>query len=250
MPWLKPFAGVGQAVSAHRDWRRSLNEKAAAGDVCNFKGKRLVFCEPDVTDEPYETGIARTARVPTRANLHDFFNALIFLHLPEAKARLNQLQSVAIMRDGVGAVRGSVRDAATLIDENGALVVTERADIVKALRAHDWASLFKDRRAAWRTEVDVIVFGHALLQKLVQPYKAITAHAFPVALPPGSPIQAIDHQMAATLDERLSSVDLMPLPVLGIPSWWKQNENPDFYSDHAVFRPAKMRRDRKAEMDS
>ena len=250
MPWLKPFAGVGQAVSAHRDWRRSLNEKAAAGDVCNFKGKRLVFCEPDVTDEPYETGIARTARVPTRANLHDFFNALIFLHLPEAKARLNQLQSVAIMRDGVGAVRGSVRDAATLIDENGALVVTERADIVKALRAHDWASLFKDRRAAWRTEVDVIVFGHALLQKLVQPYKAITAHAFHVALPPGSPIQAIDHQMAATLDERLSSVDLMPLPVLGIPSWWKQNENPDFYSDHAVFRPAKMRRDRKAEMDS
>ena len=250
VPWLKPFAGVGQAVSAHRDWRRSLNEKAAAGDVCNFKGKRLVFCEPDVTDEPYETGIARTARVPTRANLHDFFNALIFLHLPEAKARLNQLQSVAIMRDGVGAVRGSVRDAATLIDENGALVVTERADIVKALRAHDWASLFKDRRAAWRTEVDVIVFGHALLQKLVQPYKAITAHAFHVALPPGSPIQAIDHQMAATLDERLSSVDLMPLPVLGIPSWWKQNENPDFYSDHAVFRPAKMRRDRKAEMDS
>ena len=250
MPWLKPFAGVGQAVSAHRDWRRSLNEKAAAGDVCNFKGKRLVFCEPDVTDEPYETGIARTARVPTRANLHDFFNALIFLHLPEAKARLNQLQSVAIRRDGVGAVRGSVRDAATLIDENGALVVTERADIVKALRAHDWASLFKDRRAAWRTEVDVIVFGHALLQKLVQPYKAITAHAFHVALPQGSPIQAIDHQMAATLDERLSSVDLMPLPVLGIPSWWKQNENPDFYSDHAVFRPAKMRRDRKAEMDS
>ena len=249
-PWLEPFAGVGQAVSADRDWRRSLNEKAAAAGVRNFKGERVVFCEPDVADEPYETGIARTGRVPTRANLHDFFNALIFLHFPKAKARLNQLQSVAIMRDGVGAIRGSVRDAATLVDENGVLVVTERADVVKALRAHDWAWLFKDRRSAWPTEVDVVVFGHALLQKLVQPYKAITAHALHVALPPGSPIQDIDHQMAVTLDERLSPGDLMPLPVLGIPGWWKQNENPDFYSDHAVFRPAKMRRDRKAEMDS
>ena len=250
-PWLEPFAGVGRTVSADSDWRRSLNERAAAAGVCNFKGQRLLFCEPDVADgEPYEAGIARTGCVPTRANLHDFFNALIFLHLPKAKARLNHLQSAAILRDGVGAVRGSVRDAATLIDENGVLVVTERADVVKSLRAHDWARLFNDSRAAWRTEVRVIVFGHALLQKLVQPYKAVTAHALHVALPPSSLINEIDHGMAATLNEQLSSADLMPLPVLGIPGWWKHNENPDFYSDRVVFRPAKMRRDRKAEMDS
>ena len=250
-PWLEPFAGVGRTVSADSDWRRSLNERAAAAGVCNFKGQRLVFCEPDVTDgEPYEAGIARTGRVPTRANLHDFFNALIFLHFPKAKAQLNQLQSTAIIRDGVGAVRGSVRDTATLIDENGLLVVTEHADVVKSLRAHDWERLFKDRRAAWPTEVHVIVFGHALLQKLVQPYKAVTAHALHVALPPGSLMHEIDHRMAATLNEQLSSADLMPLPVLGIPGWWRQNENPDFYSDRVVFRPAKMRRDRKAEMDS
>ena len=48
----------------------------------------------------------------------------------------------------------------------------------------------------------------------------------------------------------LTPHDLMPLPVLGIPGWWAQNENPDFYSDPVVFRPAKMRRDRKAETDS
>jgi hypothetical protein len=250
-PWLEPYAGVGRTVSADSDWRRSLNEKAAAADVRNFQGHPVVVCEPDVVHgEPYEAGIARTGRVPTRANLHDFFNALVYLHFPKAKAQLNHLQAAAIMREGVRAVRGSVRDAATLIDENGLLVVTERADVVKSLRAHDWERLFKDRRAAWPTEVDVIVFGHALLQKLVQPYKAITAHALHVALPPGSPMHEIDHRMAATLDEQLSSADLMPLPVLGIPGWWKQNENPDFYSDRAVFRPAKMRRDRKAEMDS
>ncbi len=71
-------------------------------NVRNFNGQRIVFCEPDVADdEPYETGIARTGRVPTRANLHDFFNALIFLHFPRAKAQLNHLQSAAIERDGV-----------------------------------------------------------------------------------------------------------------------------------------------------
>jgi len=40
------------------------------------------------------------------------------------------------------------------------------------------------------------------------------------------------------------------LPVLGIPGWWAQNENLDFYADPVVFRPAKMRPDRKAETDS
>lgn len=109
-PWLVPFAGLGRTVSVATDWRRSLNEKAAIAGVRNCNGQRFVFCEPDVADdEPYEAGIARTGRVPTRANLHDFFNALIFLHFPRAKAQLNYLQSEAIQRNGVGAVRGSVR---------------------------------------------------------------------------------------------------------------------------------------------
>jgi hypothetical protein len=96
------------------------------------------------------------------------------------------------------------------------------------------------------SHVNVVAFGHALLQKLEHPYKAITAHAVHVALPSNSPIHKIDGWMAAALDERLSSSVLMPLPVLGVPGWWTQNENPDFYADRAVFRPAKMRRDRKA----
>ena len=250
-PWLAPFAGLGRTVSAELNWRRSFDEKAAAAGVFNFKGLRLEFCEPDVADgEPYEAGIARTGRVPTRANLHDFFNALIFLHFPTTKAQLNRLQSEAITRDGVGAVRGPVRDAATLLDENGVLVITDRSDVVESLRSHNWERLFLDARAAWPAEVNVIAFGHALLHKLVQPYKTITAHALHVSISASSPIQEIDRSTAATLDEQLSSTDLMPLPVLGVPGWWKENEDPDFYSDRLVFRPAKMRRDRKAETDS
>lgn len=242
---------MGRTVAANTDWRISLNRAAATANVCNFNDLPIVFCEHDLAaDEPYETGIARTGRVPTRPNLHDFFNALIFLHLPRAKAHLNRLQSEAIKRDGVRAVRGSVRDAATLIDENAVLLVTDRADVVESLRGHDWSILFQSRRAAWATEVNVVVFGHALLEKLAHPYKAITAHALHIALPAQAPLHEIDRWMAALLDDQLSSSHLMPLPVLGIPGWWAQNENPDFYSDSTVFRPAKMRRDRKAETDS
>ena len=246
VPWLVPFAGIGQALAASSDWHRALNHAAAAANVCNSSGQCITFCEAKVAAaEPYESYIARTGCVPTRNNLHDFFNALIYLHFPSAKARLNRLQSTAIVRDGVRAVRGSVRDAATLIDENAVLVVTERADIVESLRGHEWPVLFQSGRAAWTEEVNVVAFGHALLQKLTHPYKAITAHALHIALPPRSPLHEIDRHMAAALDEHRSPSALMPLPVLGIPGWWTENENPDFYSDRAVFRPAKMRRHRK-----
>ena len=250
-PWLAPIAGLGQTVAASNDWRRSLDQAAATANVVNSSGQPITFCDAELAaDEPYETRIARTGSVPTRANLHDFFNALIFLHFPRTKAQLNRLQSAAIARDGIRAARGPVRDAATLVDENAVLVVTLRTDIVASLRGHDWPVLFQNARGAWTAEVNVLAFGHALLQKLARPYKAITAHALHIALAPRSPLHEIDRCMAAALDEHLSPHDLMPLPVLGIPGWCAQNENPDFYSDRAVFRPAKMRRDRKAETDS
>ena len=148
------------------------------------------------------------------------------------------------------AVRGPVRDAATLIDENAVLLVTDRLDIVDSLSRRNWARLFQSQRATWAAGVKVLAFGHALLEKLQRPYKGITAHALHIALAPASSLQEIDRCMAAGLDERLTPRALLPLPVLGIPGWWAPNEDPDFYSDPVVFRPAKMRPDRKAETDS
>jgi hypothetical protein len=122
--------------------------------------------------------------------------------------------------------------------------------VIDSLRDHDWSFLFQSSRAMWHKEISVVAFGHALLEKLVSPYNAITAHSLHIALPAGSPLDAVDRRMAAALDEQLSPSHLMPLPVLGIPGWWAQNESPDFYVDRAVFRPAKMRRHCKAETDS
>ena len=44
----------------------------------------------------------------------------MWLACPRTKARLNALQSEVLAREGVHAVRGGVRDAATLFDENAA----------------------------------------------------------------------------------------------------------------------------------
>ncbi len=250
-PWLAPIARVGRLAAASSDWRGALNSAAAAANVHSSGGHRITFCEAGAAaDEAYEAFIARTGCVPTRDDLHDFFSALIFIHFPCAKAQLNRLQADAIARDGVGAVRGSVRDAATLVDENAVLIVTARIDIVDLLCHHDWRASFVAQRAAWSSDVKVIGFGHALLHKLHRPYKAITAHALHIALAADAPLAQVDRSLADRLDEHLSPHGLMPIPVLGIPGWCAENRNAEFYSDRTVFRPAKMRRDCKAETDS
>jgi hypothetical protein len=83
-----------------------------------------------------------------------------------------------------------------------------------------------------------MVFGHALLEKLVQPRKAITAHVYRV--PQDVAPAALDGWLAQELDaRRLAAKPFTPLPVLGVPGWWADNEVPGFYDDAAVFRAAR-----------
>ncbi|MEP6608705.1 MAG: DUF3025 domain-containing protein [Burkholderiaceae bacterium] len=250
-PWLAPIRAIGAAISSRADWLVALNRVAEERGVRNHRGQRIVFVEPRAAqDEPYESFIARTGAVPTRPHLHDFFNALMFLHLPKSKAELNRLQSAAIERDGIRAVRGPIRDAATLIDENAVVLVTRLEELVNALRQHDWPEVFLRRRVAWNRDIKPLAFGHALLEKLVRPYKAITAHAIHVSLEADASLTEVDQRLASLLDEGLTPVELMPLPVLGIPDWYAPNAFPGFYQDDRIFRPATMRRPRTPEKRS
>jgi hypothetical protein len=50
----------------------------------------------------------------------------------------------------------------------------------------------------------------------------------------------IDAWLAAQCTaEALAAKPFTPLPVLGIPGWWAENENFFFYDDSVVFRPRK-----------
>lgn len=185
----------------------------------------------------YEQHIFDTRGVPTRDNGHDFFNGLIWHTLPRSKARLNAVQAGEMARRGVGATRGPVRDAATLFDENAVLLYAPDA-LWQALAERRWAELFGPLRPLWG-QARLLVFGHAALEKLLAPYKSITAHVWRVGVSfdPGGDLGELDAWLARDLSpEKLASKPFAALPLLGVPGWWAANEEPDFYRDEAVFR--------------
>jgi hypothetical protein len=199
----------------------------------------------------YEQHIGATGCVPTRDNLHDFFNGLVWLTFPRIKAQLNALQAAQIARDGVGKSRGPARDGATIFDENAALlVVRDNADgqaLIAALREHRWREAFLTRRGQWGLDAQVWLFGHALMEKLVTPRKAITAHTRIVLA--DDAFFTLDHAarrawIDATVARELAGQGLdtsgfTPVQALGVPGWWPQQDEA-FYADASVFRPRRV----------
>ena len=231
-PWLAPIRDRGKLVAeaaGHASIVSALQDARQPGMPTFVPQEAL----PSGT--AYESHIFATAEVPTRENLHDFFNGLMWLHCPEAKRRLNALQAAEIARHGVGQARGALRDALTLFDENGA-VLDAPPVLWEALAARDWQRLFVAERARWQ-EARLLVFGHALLEKLVSPRKPATAH---VLYAPGA-IKSIANDDAgiagALAAAHLAGKPFLPLPVLGIPGWWAGNSDICFYDDPDVFRP-------------
>ncbi len=229
-PWLAPYRPVGEPLAQRVQAGRSCAE------VLDGAGAPVRFVPQAELPAglAYEQFIFEQQRVPTRDGLHDFFNGLVWLHFPQAKRRLNQLQAAQIAADGVLPVRGPVRDAITVFDENAALLQAPDA-LWEALAARDWVRLFIALRPLW-AQARLTIFGHALLEKLVQPRKAITAHVYRV--PQDLAPDALDAWLAQDLQApRLAGKPFVPLPVLGVPGWWLPNGDPVFYADTQVFRP-------------
>ena len=235
-PWLSPYrdeirrltACAVNTESLSKALNRALNEHAP---VSLSAGPLSFVSQLDLPEgEAYEAFIARTACVPTRDNLHDLFNGLVWLKFPQLKRRLNELQAQQLKQDGVMSTRGPVRDALTLFDENAA-VLQAPARITEALRARDWQALFVTHRAAW-ADASLTLFGHALMEKLTQPRKAMTAHVWVV--PQRLDLQA--HLVEVLTPKFLASKPHLPMPVLGVPGWWGANEDASYYQDIQVFR--------------
>ncbi|MDE2607253.1 MAG: DUF3025 domain-containing protein [Burkholderiales bacterium] len=232
-PWFVPWREPGEAIAAHVAAGVPQHEALNAGGA----PVRFVPQERLPAGMPYERFIFETGQCPVRPGLHDFFNGLVWLRFPRAKAALNRLQAAEIARDGIRARRGPVRDAITVFDENGALLQAPPA-LWQALRERAWRRLFVELRPLWR-EARLQVFGHALLEQLVSPRKGLTAHVWceDAALDSGADADA--WLAARCTSQALAAKPFTPLPVLGVPGWWAENENFSFYDDSLVFRPRK-----------
>jgi len=242
--WRRPFfadlAQVGAVVEL-----RVANGLTVSGALQAANGVQVSFVPQSAlpSDQAYEQFIFNTGTVPTRDNLHDLFNGLCWLHFPQTKKRLNQLQAAEIARSGVRQLRGPVRDALTVFDENAAFLIAPQP-LWDALAAHDWKMLFIDLRPLW-AEAQLVLFGHALLEKLVSPRKAITAHVYRaqpaidlVAYSGRCDLAVLDAWVAGDISaDKFAGKPFVPLPVLGVPGWWPENENFCFYDDSHVFRP-------------
>lgn len=245
-PWLHDYREtIDRLPGAAFPSVAALNALLPA-DAVSGGGAPLRFrAAEELPGVDYERHVYETGEVSTRAgSWHDLYNALAWCRWPRLKAALNarHYAHLGAARDGR---RGPARDALTLLDESGALVVSGDRALLAALAARDWRTAFVDLREAW-SRSRCLLCGHALLEKLRAPYKAVTAHALLLGLDPADPGAAtrpgwLDDRLAGALRAGAlcrSPADLSPLPLMGIPGWWPAGpQDAAFYDDRAVFRP-------------
>ncbi len=118
-------------------------------------------------------------------------------------------------------------------------VVGQASELAACLMRRDWHAALVERREKW-VDIGVYVIGHAVLEKLIQPWPGITAKCLCIELPPDTSLEQIDFAIAQRWQQNPPSpMQLFPLPVLGIPGWCADNESPDYYDDTRQFRPGR-----------
>jgi hypothetical protein len=144
------------------------------------------------------------------------------------------------------------------MDEN--LAIVSYRGHPPPLNDRDWKGLFWGQRGRWGKEWTIRIFGHALMEKLEEPYLSFTAHCIClrartdewndvdgaleawIKARSGQPGESQDGspETKETLQEpTLSPRSLSPLPIMGVPGWHPENSEAVFYDNARVFRPGR-----------
>ena len=194
----------------------------------------------------YEQIIFEDKQIPTRDDSwHDFFNALIWSEFPTCKAYLNHLHMVDIKAHGVHP-RTKLRNKITLLDECGVIVLTTNKELKHAFEQQNWQAIFLNSRVSWFENTMPYMFGHAIYESLLQPFIGLTGKAMIIEV---ASIETINkckdkHYLDALVLEYLqqSSVfekakPFFPLPILGVPTWYSESQDTEFYANTDYFMP-------------
>ncbi|STZ62795.1 Protein of uncharacterised function (DUF3025) [Moraxella lacunata] len=267
-PWLAPYLPIHQAFADRPalplfEW---LNGYFADNDIAlkNHQNCPLTFTHQNDLEHgtAYETHIGQHHKIPTRDNLHDWFGACVWSVFPHTKSLLNAKHLAHMGDNHTANARNRVRDTITVFDENGAILVVADDEIGttigQALVGFDWQTCLVDNREYWadyhndnNKKAKVFIFGHALLEQLINPYKSLCSHTVIIKVHSSFFAKSLNEQLAM-LDNQLSEHlnnflkdditprQLNPLPILGVPYFW-DNADPAFYDDPFVFRKGRRK---------
>lgn len=238
-PWLAQLPG--------RPDHQALADLIDQARIKTANGHTLRLMPPQDDGLGYEARIAASGTVETRPdNWHDFFNGLVWLAFPRAKATLSGRHQTELSTPH--AQRGQARDAMTHFDECGVVVVSHNPEILALIRNFQWKTLFWERRQHLLDSTEFLIFGHGTYEQLVAPFRGLTAKAVLYEVPV-TYLQAPLAERLAQIDERLAADlaqghysqprDLHPLPLLGIPGVVPENASADYYDDTWQFRPGR-----------
>ena len=224
-----------------------------SGRLVNAQGQQIRFVaqagKPENLEASFEGRTFLKGEVQVRAlDWHDLFNALVWMTFPTAKAVINARHYESLAA-GEGGQRPPQRDALTLFDEDGIVILSSDPTLLDLVRNFRWKELFWNRRAEVRQNMRFLLFGHALYQKALNPFIGMTAKGILIGVSPAffewtlqSQIAQADRQLALYLLDGGGigkGRDLAPLPVLGVPGWWKDNVAEGFYDNTGYFRPGR-----------
>jgi hypothetical protein len=253
---LREYANVAATGDARWPTLGELQALVNARTIVSGGGQPLQVVPQEVRagafDDRYEVRIYREGALQLRRqNGHDLFNLLVWLTFPRSKAAINARHYQALLtQQSVGEHnRGRAQDALTLFDESGVIVAASDAELLQDVREFAWKRLFWQRRERVQCGLRCFVFGHALYEKALQPFVGITGrgvlfdvdHGF-WALSPAQQLQVLDERLAARIADRTvfcATRELAPLPVLGMPGWWRDNCRESFYDNTSYFRPGR-----------
>lgn len=239
------------ARAGWRDWPSAAQLNAALPDghqTCRDRPLSFSFDAAAGHEgaAAYEARIAASGVIPLRPrHWHDLFNALMWLSFPATKSALNAIH-LRELTPAAGTTRSARRDAVTLLDECGVVLVVDDAQWTHWHRAHDWSTLFVTQRSAWGRRIVPQIIGHGLYEQALSPYIGLTGKALHVRMP-DTWFVADENERQRLLDATLSAAilkdtclqstaELLPLPILGVPGWCDDNENPSFYANTDYFR--------------